>query len=134
MIARDLVRLDDFAPVVVAAVPADRVRSLGLMALRAFDELRALYRQVGATFTLAGMRISGLGKSHEQPIIRSERGSHAAEAASWRATESATGGRKARLAKPRARCSTRCHERYPRTIEARDASMKRIHQVGAIRK
>src|SRR2546425_8424424 len=64
VIARDLVGLDDFAPVVVAAVPADRVRPLGLMALRAFDELWALYRQMGATLALAGMGITGLWKSH----------------------------------------------------------------------
>ena len=45
----DLVGLDDFAPVVVAAVTTDRVRSLLLVALRALDELRTLYRQMGAT-------------------------------------------------------------------------------------
>ena len=64
-----LVGLDDFAPVVVAAVTADRVRPPGLVALGAVDQLRALYRQVGATLALAGMSVAGLWKSHEQPII-----------------------------------------------------------------
>src|SRR2546423_8915530 len=100
VIAKDLVGLDDFAPVVVAAVPADRVRPLGLVALRAFDELHPLYRQVGPTLALAGMGITGLWKSHGQPIIRSERGGHAADAASWSATGSVTGQRKACLPKP----------------------------------
>lgn len=67
---RNLVRLDDFAPVVVAAVTTDRVRSLGLVALRALDELNTLYRQVGTALALAGMGVPGLWKSHEQPIIR----------------------------------------------------------------
>lgn len=61
-----LVGLDDFAPVVVAAVPADRVRPLGLVALRALDQAWALHRQVGAALTLAGMGISGLWKGHER--------------------------------------------------------------------
>src|ERR1700694_865717 len=58
VIATDLVGLDDFAPVVVAAVTADRVRPLRLVALRALDELRTLYRQVGAALALAGMGIA----------------------------------------------------------------------------
>jgi hypothetical protein len=73
MIATDLVGLDDFAPVVVAAVTTDRVRPLRLVALRALDELHALQRQVGAALTLAGMRIAGLWESHEQPIISGPR-------------------------------------------------------------
>jgi len=71
VIADDLVRLDDFAPVVVAAVTADRVRPLRLVALRALDELDALYRQVGAALALSGVGVAGLWKSHGQPIIRS---------------------------------------------------------------
>src|SRR5438270_911301 len=70
VIGVDLVGLDDFAPVVVAAVTADRVRPLRLVALRALGELRTLYRQVGTALALAGMGISGLWESHEQPIIR----------------------------------------------------------------
>ena len=71
MIAMDLVGLDDFAPVVVAAVTADRVRPLRLVALRALDELGALYRQVSTALALAGMGVPGLWKGHGQPIIRS---------------------------------------------------------------
>src|SRR3989454_6739541 len=67
---KNLVGLDDFAPVVVAAVTTDGVRPLGLVALRALDELHALYRQVGAAIALAGMGVPGLWESHEQPIIR----------------------------------------------------------------
>src|ERR1700686_2005078 len=67
----NLVGLDDFAPVVVAAVTTDRVRPLRLVALRALDEGSTLYRQVGAALALAGMGVSGLRESHEQPIIRS---------------------------------------------------------------
>jgi len=78
VIASDLVGLDDFAPVVVAAVTTYRVRPLRLVALRAFDKVRALQRQVGAAVTLAGMGIARLWESHEQPIIRGCRGpSHA---------------------------------------------------------
>ena len=46
------------------------MRPLRLVALRAFDERGALYRQVGAALALPGMGISSLWKSHEQPIIR----------------------------------------------------------------
>jgi hypothetical protein len=46
------------------------VRALRLVALRTLDELDTLYRQVGAAIALAGMGVSRLGKSHEQPIIR----------------------------------------------------------------
>jgi hypothetical protein len=60
VIAKNLVGLDDFATVVVAAVTTDRVRSLRLMALRALDERGALYRQMGAALALAGMSVSGL--------------------------------------------------------------------------
>ena len=70
VIGENLVGLDDFAPVVVAAVTTDRVRALRLVALRTLDELDTLYRQVGAAIALAGMGVSGLGESHEQPIIR----------------------------------------------------------------
>src|SRR5437660_2461887 len=65
----DLLGLDDFAPVVIAAVAADRVRPLRLVALRALDELRALDRQVGAALTLAGMGVTSLWKGHERSII-----------------------------------------------------------------
>ena len=71
---RNLVGLDDFAPVVVATVTTDRVRLLRLVALRALDELHALYRQVGAALPLAGVGVPGLWKSHGQPIIRRGRG------------------------------------------------------------
>src|SRR6202035_5356981 len=74
VIAEDLVGLDDFAAVVVAAVTADRVRPLRLVALRALDQRGALYRQVGAALALAGVGVSGLGESHEQPIIGSATG------------------------------------------------------------
>src|SRR3981081_2770228 len=60
VIARDLVGLDDSAPVVVPPVAADRVRARLLVPLRALDELRALYRQVGAALALAGMGITSL--------------------------------------------------------------------------
>ena len=74
LIATDLVGLDDFAPVVVAAVTADRMRPLRLVALRTLDEPRESQRQVGAALTLAGMSIAGLWESHEQPIISGDRG------------------------------------------------------------
>jgi len=70
VIGVDLVGLDDFAAVVIAAVPADGVRPPRLVALRALDHCRAFYRQVGAAFALTGMGVTGLWKSHEQPIIR----------------------------------------------------------------
>jgi hypothetical protein len=41
------------------------------VALRALDELDALYRQVGAALALSGVGVAGLWKSHGQPIIRS---------------------------------------------------------------
>src|ERR1700716_2239986 len=71
LIAIDLVGLDDFAPVVVAAVTADRVRPLRLGGLRALDERGAPYRQVSAALALTGVGVAGLWKSHGQPIIRS---------------------------------------------------------------
>jgi hypothetical protein len=46
------------------------VRPLRLVALRALDERGALYRQVGAALALAGVGVSSLWESHEQPIIR----------------------------------------------------------------
>ena len=73
MIGVDLVGLDDFAPVVVAAVPANRVRPPRLVALGALDNRRALHRQVGAALALTGMGVTGLWQSHEQPIIRATR-------------------------------------------------------------
>src|SRR5947209_5504366 len=64
-----LVGLDDFAPVVIAAIAADRVRPLRLVALRTLDELWSLQRQLSTSLTLAGMGISRLRQSHRQQII-----------------------------------------------------------------
>jgi hypothetical protein len=47
------------------------MRPLRLVALRTLDQRGALYRQVGTALALAGMGVSGLWESHEQPIIRS---------------------------------------------------------------
>ena len=73
MIGVDLVGLDDFAPVVVAAVPTDHMRPARLVALGALHHRRALQRQVGTALTLPGMGVAGLWESHEQPIIRATR-------------------------------------------------------------
>jgi len=40
------------------------------VALRALDQLDALYREMGAALALAGVGVPGLWESHEQPIIR----------------------------------------------------------------
>ena len=65
----ELLGLDDFAPVVVTAVTADCMRPFRLVTLRALNQLGALYGQVSATFTLAGMSVSSLGQGHGRPII-----------------------------------------------------------------
>jgi hypothetical protein len=41
---------------------------LGLVTLRAVDQLNPLQREVGATLTLPGVRVPSLRESHEQAL------------------------------------------------------------------
>src|SRR6476619_2799989 len=63
-VGRGLLELDRLAALVPAAVRADVVRQLHLVAVIALHELRHAQRQVRAALALAGMRDASLGNSH----------------------------------------------------------------------
>src|SRR5918996_2151899 len=61
----DRLRWNGQATLVVAAVRADAVRQLHLVAVRALLELGQLDREMRAALALAGMRDASLGYTHE---------------------------------------------------------------------
>src|SRR6185503_15428980 len=63
-VGRGLLELDGLAALVPAAVRADVMRQLLLVAVLALHELRHAQRQVRAALALAGMRDASLGNSH----------------------------------------------------------------------